>query len=588
MSYQLKVIKDNPVGFWALDEISGTLALDTSGCGNDGTYSGGITNGLLPLIPGGLQGSLITNSKSISFPIVNNYYGDSSYASLADINSLDNDCSFEVWFYPKFITTNETVILGNSTDSIGLFYDSGDIVFKFGQYTARHTLAHISKSHYIVGTYSPSEIKLYVDGDIKSTVPITDLPSLSQSGLTLNVGPTLSASDSFIVDAPAVYRHALPISKIFNHYSEIQPIPAHQIAFPDQGRIFESYDNNISTSYSYSYPGNKPWNYFKTDGTYYNAEEQYISITQTDTADPASVQIDDFISIPSGIGANSSKIEWDYSNGISVSVSIDGVSYTPCINGGEIPGFTRSSFSLETGIHIRITLSTSDSSKYIPRLYTLSLNFYKDQTLFASNSSDYISALETNSYTLGNKVYPILSRDSRNGVKVFDGSGFIVNTQKQTYAIEFFYTPSALSNSGLVSSISGSGSASNYSWVTNGTISKTNISSIYVNGINKTSETSISNVFTPGETYHVVILYTSGVSGSLRFNSSDAGSVAALYQNIALYPLGFPVMFDSAKASEHYALYTQRSISVADDSSVTLTESGTSVYNNDWLVIQNI
>jgi len=586
MSYQLKVIKDNPVGFWALDETTGTLASDISGCGNSGTYSGGITNGLLPLIPGGLQGSLITNSKSISFPIVNNYYGSSAYASLADKNSLDNDCSFEVWLYPKITTTNETLIFGNATNSIGIFYDAGDIVFKFGQYIARHTLAHISKSHHIVGTYSPSAINLYVDGEIKSTIYITDLPSLSQSGLTLNVGPTLSASDSFVIDAPAVYRHALPISKIFNHYSEIQPIPAYQVAFPDQGRIFEAYDNNISTSYSYSYPGNKPWNYLITDGIYYNSEEQYMSIIQTNTAASASVQIDDFISIPSGIGANSSKIEWDYSNGISVSVSLDGTSYTPCINGGEIPGFTRSSFSLATGIYIRITLSTSDSSKYIPRLYTLSLNFYQNQTLFASNSADYISALETSSYTLGNKIYPILSRDSRNGVKTFDGSGFIVNTEKAIFAIEFFYTPSALSNSGLISSISGS--ASNYSWVTSGTISKTNISSIYVNGVNKTSETSVSNVFTAGEIHHVVILYTSGISGSLKFNSSEAGSIAALYQNIALYPSLLPTMFDSTKVSEHYALYTQRSISVADDSSITLTEDGSSVYNNDWLVIQNI
>jgi hypothetical protein len=584
MSYQLKVIKDNPVGFWALDETTGTLASDISGCGNSGTYSGGITNGLLPLIPGGLQGSLITNSKSISFPIVNNYYGSSAYASLADKNSLDNDCSFEVWLYPKITTTNETLIFGNATNSIGIFYDAGDIVFKFGQYIARHTLAHISKSHHIVGTYSPSAINLYVDGEIKSTISVTDLPSLSQSGLTLNVGPTLSASDSFVIDAPAVYRHALPISKIFNHYSEIQPIPAYQVAFPDQGRIFEAYDNNISTSHSYSYPGNKPWNYLITDQTYYNTEEQYISIIKTDTAAVASVQIDDFISIPSGIPSNSSKIEWNGSNGIAVSVSLDGVTYTPCINGGQIPGFTRSIFSSQTGIYIRIVLSTADSSKYIPRLYSLALTFYQDQTLFASNSADYISALDTTSYTLGSKIYPILSRDSRNGVKTFDNSGFVINTEASISTVEFFYTPSSLSNSGLVSSVLGTGAASDYSWITAGTVSKTNIAAIYINGTNKTSQTNISNVLTPEEIHHVVIVYTSPISGGLKFNSSALGSTLATYQNIALYP----TVFNSTKVSEHYGLYTQRSISVADDSSVTLTENGTSVYNNDWLVIQNI
>jgi hypothetical protein len=579
MSYQLKVIKDQPVGFWSLDEISGTSATDSSGCGNSGTYSGGITNGLMPLIPGGLQGSLITSSKSISFPIVNNYYGSSSYASLADKNSLDNDCSFEVWFYPKFTTTNETVIFGNSTNLVGLFYDSGDIVFKFGQYIARHTLPHISKSHHIVGTYSPSEIKLYVDGEIKATTAITDLPSLSQSGLTLNVGPTLSSSDSFVIDAPAVYRHALQISKIINHYSEIQPIPAQQVAFPDSGRIFEIQDDNISTAYSYSYPGNKPLNYLIADGLYYNTEEEYISIVKSDLGGAASVEILDFISIPSGIEANSSKIEWSGSNGIAVSINDQ-----PCVNGGEIPNYSIDSFSSETGLNIKITISSSDVSKYIPRLYGLSITLYNDQTVFASNSADYINHLSTESFTLGSKKHPILSRDSRNGIKTFNSCGFNLNTEELISTVEFFYTPSALSNSGLVSSVSGTGAASNYSWITAGTVSKTNIAGIYVNGVNKTSQTSISNLFSAGEIYHVVIVYTSPISGALKFNSSAAGSVASTYQNIALYPTAF----DSTKVSEHYALYTQRSISVADDSSITMTENGTSVYNNDWLVIQNI
>lgn len=579
MSYQLKVIKDQPVGFWYLDETSGTSAADSSGCGNSGTYSGGITNGLMPLIPGGLQGSLITNLKSISFPIVNNYYGSSSYASLADKNSLDNDCSFEVWFYPKFTTTNETVIFGNATNLVGLFYDAGDIVFKFGQYTARHTLSHISKSHHIVGTYSPSEIKLYIDGEIKATTSVTDVPSLSQTGLTLNVGPTLSSSDSFIVDAPAVYRHALQISKIINHYSEIQAIPAHQVAFPDNGRIFEIQDDNISTAYSYSYPGNKPLNYLMTDGIYYNSEEQYLSIIKSDLGGSSSIEMTDFISIPSGIEINSSKIEWVGSNGITVSVNNQ-----ECVNGGEIPNYSRGSFSSETGLNIKITISSSDISKYIPRLYGLSITLYKDQTVFASNSADYINHLNTESFTLGSKKHPILSRDSRNGVKTFSGSGFSLNTEELISTVEFFYTPSTLSNSGLVSSVSGTGAASNYSWVTAGTVSKTNIAGIYINGINKTSQTLVSNVFTVGEIHHVVIVYTSPISGTLKFNSSALGSVPATYQNIALYPSAF----DSAKVSGHYSLYTQRAVSLADDSSVTLTENGTSVYNNDWLVIQNI
>ncbi len=39
--------------------------------------------------------------------------------------------------------------------------------------------------------------------------------------ITLKLGPTGNASDSFIVDAPAVYRYALGLDKILEHYNNI-------------------------------------------------------------------------------------------------------------------------------------------------------------------------------------------------------------------------------------------------------------------------------------------------------------------------------------------------------------------------------
>jgi hypothetical protein len=53
MSYQLKVIKDYPIGFWTLDESSGTTASDISGCGNNATYVGSPASNMLPLVSGG-------------------------------------------------------------------------------------------------------------------------------------------------------------------------------------------------------------------------------------------------------------------------------------------------------------------------------------------------------------------------------------------------------------------------------------------------------------------------------------------------------------------------------------------------------
>jgi hypothetical protein len=226
-------------------------------------------------------------------------------------------------------------------------------------------------------------------------------------------------------------------------------------------------------------------------------------------------------------------------------------------------------------------METSDSSRYIPRLDNLSLTFYNNQSIYSINSPAKIyelSSVSNAEMTLGNKVYPILSRDDRNGVRVSSGSGFNLSTNRSIGTIEFFYTPYDLTSSGLIQESGGT----NYSWTSS--ISKYNINSIHVNGVNKTSQTDIANVFKIGQLHHVVITLTTAITGPIRFNYSSAGSVPALYQNIALYEN----QFTSSMAVDNYIMYTSGSVISVDDSSLTLTENGVSVYNNDWLVIQNV
>ena len=62
MSYYLNVIKDSPIGFWKLDESSGTIAADSSGCGNNGTYTGSFSSNIMPLVYGGSYATKITSS----------------------------------------------------------------------------------------------------------------------------------------------------------------------------------------------------------------------------------------------------------------------------------------------------------------------------------------------------------------------------------------------------------------------------------------------------------------------------------------------------------------------------------------------
>jgi hypothetical protein len=125
------------------------------------------------------------------------------------------------------------------------------------------------------------------------------------------------------------------------------------------------------------------------------------------------------------------------------------------------------------------------------------------------------------------------------------------------------------------------------SWDSAGAIGYSGIDSIWVNGINKSSEGNVDNVFKLNQLSHVVIVLDTALNGVTSFNNTSVGDTKGLYQNITFYPS----LFDPAIVTEHYNLYTRGSISTVTDlvnASLTLTENSVTPYNNDWLVIQNV
>jgi hypothetical protein len=623
MSYKSVILSDYPIGYYPLDDLTtvditdyttlvddyntyqdilddtlltsyasiyGDIAFDHSGCENDALYVSDPDTEIAPIVIGNARATKITNTNSIQYSFLNDYTASATTSQFATIYSSDNDFTFEAWIHPNFTTNGLTNILSDATEAVGLFYDNENILFKAQSQYVQSTLPHTDKVIHIVGIYSPTLLSLYIDGILADTSEISNFV-FSNTALNLLSGPTTDPGDSFLINSVAVYRYALSPSQIQNHYNENIGLSPIQIVDPDNGELFELYDDNISTQFIYSYPGNKSWDYFITDDLYYNDAEQSLSIKKATGS--KTVVLTDYISLPYAAVLDSSKIEWDGTSGITVEASVDGTTYQTCENGQTIPQFTLASFNGNKQIYLKITLSTPDSSKYLPKISTLQIKFYNNQIAYALNSSSYISTLEGASgvsvydITIGNNKYPILSRNSRNGIRTIQDSGFYINATSSVHTLEFFYTPYALTDSGLVSTIStGEYSASNYSWRNTGTISKTNISAIYVNDVNKTSETNVANVFKVGELHHVVIVFTSPVSGQLKFDYSLYGSVPGLFQNISLYP----DEFTSLKATQHYHLYIYGSTSSVLDNntaSMTVTENSVDYYDNDWIVIQN-
>jgi hypothetical protein len=582
MSYSYKILKDHPIGFWKLDD-STTEAIDLSGCGNNGIYTGLLPSEtkIMPMVSGIQHSAKITSSSSIEFPIINDYYGQPSDSGFGTQDTADNSFTLECWILPKiFITNRNTTIFGDQSNKIGIFWANNTVIFTIGYDEVHYTVPEINKSIYIACKYSTGYASIYIDGNLAVSQKI--VYPLDNTDILLKSGPTEQIQDEFLIGSPAVYRYALSEKQIKEHYLSNQNTIPIQIAHPDNGEIFNIYDNGMRTSFTYNYPKDKSWQYFLTEGLTLNNQDNYIEITKTPMGESATsekeVIIKDIISIPSGIAMDSSKIEWNGSSGISVYTSLDEDIYEQCINGQSIPQYKYGNFNEQKFIYIKIIIQSPDSGMYLPKLYSLSINFYSEQIIYAKNGGSYISKIDNLDYSLGKEVYPVLSMNKLNGIVVPNNSGFKVNLPYNVNSIEFFYTPGSILKGALVSS-----NTTEFSWADSGSILKSNISKIYVNGEDKTAASNISSVLNSGYLNHIIIVFEDSISEEVIFNYKDTGSQQGLYQHITLYKDAI----DQNKANNHYNLYIGRSVYTSTASTMSMTENSTKIYNNDWIVIQN-
>jgi hypothetical protein len=579
MSYQLKVIKDHPIVLLPLDESTGTSAIDISGCGNTGTYVGGLQSNILPLIPGGTSGNLINSTKSITLSTTKDYYGSTVSGGFANKYTSQNNFSLEVWAYPKITSTSRTILMADNTAGIGIYYEAGSLIFKLEGNELYYTLNNTNKVIHIVATYSQSSMSLYVDGYNVATKSITGFKFTNET-LALSIGPC-TASDYFIVDAPAIYREALSSEIIRSHFIagtfHVNPI---QFIRTDGGKLFGLNDEFLKPVQRYVLNN---LNTYTNDDVYFDKANQALTFYKTDTVTAKSVEINDIINIPVDLGATTSKVYWKADKGVTVQSSTDGITYTECENGKALPNYNKSAVATSNVIFLKITMSTTDASKYLPKLSSVKLDFYKSIDVYSENSGYY--ATSTSDYSLGSFNYPPLLRHKNNGLQTKTGAGFNIPVKDSVSTIEMFFTPSDLTANTLFDVASdGSYTASRYSWTTGGTITKTNISKIYVNGVDRTSQTNISNVLLADNLHHIVLVLTQPASGVLKFNYSSAGGPSSLYKNIAIYNYAM----SGTLALDHYTSYISRPNAYVSDTSFTLTDSAPRVYNSDWVVIQTI
>ena len=265
---------------------------------------------------------------------------------------------------------------------------------------------------------------------------------------------------------------------------------------------------------------------------------------------------------------------------VTVETSVDGQTYVQCENGQPIPQYSKGSFDTTGQLYFRITMSSTDTSKFFPRLSFFAISFYKDKTIYADNFGDKITS--TSEYYLGSLNYPVLSRNYLNGIRAKSGSGFDINTQSSIKSVEMVFTPATLAANTLF--YTSGGTTTRFAWNGSGAVSKANIAKVYVNNVDVTNLSNISTYLVAEQPHHIVLVFTNTVTGILKINYETTGGPSNLYKNIAIYEKELT----SGIVNQHYSLYTGKPSTILSEPAVTLTQSDFIYYNNDWIVIQSV
>ena len=218
--YNAAVAADSPVGYWKLDETSGTTATDSSGNANHGTYSG--------------TPSLGSRTLGGDFDSVSDFDGTNDHVSIPALGSTGwSAYTLEAWVTADALTAGRTVLTEQYTGSgdriigeLGLDINSAASTdLEFGRYSGASWnvsspgyAMSTSSLYHLVGVNTGSTGILYVNG-----VPVAQTAiAVSSDNEGWYIGRRHDASGSPYWDGAigyvAIYDSALSHTRILAHY----------------------------------------------------------------------------------------------------------------------------------------------------------------------------------------------------------------------------------------------------------------------------------------------------------------------------------------------------------------------------------
>lgn len=333
MSYELEVLRDNPVGFWMMDSGSSPV-VDISKNQNTGSLTGTLTK-VFPLISGSDYAVRFSTGVSAAYNFDPALYVDGAEKKVFALEGW-------VLFIPKTGgTISDQVILGSTGNTDGLIINDKTVKFILKFDTApdaeiSYTAPTYEKMH-VVGVYAISKIWLYVNSVLVASQDLTseqmaDVFMPNSPGLQTGVHP---GGQTICVNGLAAYDIILPPERVAAHFvMGSDGITTEEVIIQNDGIPIEANRDNANVFLS------QTWDNFDDFSSGYL--ENCVASKKTDVLSPS--LDDDDLSL-SGVWQTSFPldppdtdtlygvmIDWD-GKGIIVSASLDATTWTQLVSG---------------------------------------------------------------------------------------------------------------------------------------------------------------------------------------------------------------------------------------------------------------
>ncbi len=219
-TYNNLILNDGMVGYWKLDETSGTSAVDSSGYGNTGTH----TNS--PTISSTVPTTSFSNPRSLSFD------GTNDYVDLGTGNPIGvgSAWSATAWVYKTSLTDGVIITKRNawSTGGNQFTFGTGDSlnhinVSKNTTYYNTSIAIPTNQWTFVAASCNSSGCTLWMNGTSESTATVG--VTGSGTGQPLSIGAIAGSQDYFggRIDDVRIYNRALSDGDISNLYTTTAP-----------------------------------------------------------------------------------------------------------------------------------------------------------------------------------------------------------------------------------------------------------------------------------------------------------------------------------------------------------------------------